>query len=236
MLSSNPLVKRLLVLYGDPKTDDPDGFAAEYVNALRGLDKSVLQTAGDLIVRERKYRSWPTVADVLEVIDRAKAMHAARARVGVALTTIENFDAWWSDLITDVRTASDESAIDRAIAVMEPYWRAKWIRHGGPHCRMAEIQRHADIRRAVLRGQPIPREHEEIATAETRARVQAIVDQMHRTMADRMPKERKPVRADMSREAFEHMQNISPNAGLHMTRDGLSKRSKAMSGDREDAA
>jgi hypothetical protein len=40
----------------------------------------------------------------------------------------------------------------------------------------------------------------------------------------------------VGKAAFEAMQDASPNAGLHMTRHGLSQRSKAMSGDREDAA
>ena len=38
------------------------------------------------------------------------------------------------------------------------------------------------------------------------------------------------------RPAFEAMQRNSPNPGLHMTKAGLTERSKAMSSDREDAA
>lgn len=239
-MSSNLLIRRLAVLFGEPKTDDPETFSAEYANALRGVDKDVLKTAGDLIVRERKWRSWPTVADILDVVDRAKAMHNAKARVGMTLTEIPNFDAWWSDLISDVRQASSEAEIQRAIDVMEPYWRAKWIQNGGQKCRMVEIQRHAEIRRCQLAGKPVPpRFEEEQSTPESRARCQQLRDELIVNLINtgRLKNSTKETHREATRRAdFAAMQHQSPNAGLHMTAQGLTERSRRMMGERDDAA
>lgn len=73
-------------------------------------------------------------------------------------------------------------------------------------------------------------------TPEQRARVQALVDAAKASMAVDFKPERRPSREHTSRDAFEALQDYSPNANLHMTKAGLSERSKAMSGDREDAA
>ena len=73
-------------------------------------------------------------------------------------------------------------------------------------------------------------------TSEQRARVQALVDAVKASTAVNIKPERRAGREPTSRHDFEALQDHSPNANLHMTPAGLSERSKAMSGDREDAA
>lgn len=123
-MSSNPLVKRLAIVFGEPKTEDPVGFLAEYANAFKGNSKDILDAAADVIIKQRKFRAWPTVAECLDAIDAAKKQIV---RNGIRLEPIENFDEWWQQMVTRVQWAHSVAEIDDAIAEVKPYAAAGWI-------------------------------------------------------------------------------------------------------------
>lgn len=58
------VIKRFWTLYGEPKTQDPDGFLAEYETALRGFTEPILRQAVDRVVKANEYRSWPMPGEV----------------------------------------------------------------------------------------------------------------------------------------------------------------------------
>lgn len=123
-MSSNPLVKRLAILFGEPKTEDPVGFLFEYANAFKGTPRDILDAAADVIIKQRKYRAWPTVAECLDAIDAAKRQIVSN---GMRLEPIENFDSWWTDKVSRVQAAQAVSEIDAVLAEVQPYDAAKWI-------------------------------------------------------------------------------------------------------------
>lgn len=144
-MSSNPLVKRLAIVFGEPKTEDPAGFLAEYANAFKGTAKDILDAAADVIIKQRKFRAWPTVAECLEAIDSAKKQVVKN---GLRLEPIENFDQWWGAMVARVETAQTVADLDAAIAEVEPYHAARWI--GG--WRLPSLKDMAHIRRGQLTG------------------------------------------------------------------------------------
>lgn len=124
---SKAFLRKLMVLYGEPKTDDVPAFLAEFGNMLKGIDGKTLETAADLLIRQRKYRSWPTVAEVLDTVDEAKT-YRKHAKTG--LQPIKNFDQWWHDRIGGIEGAVNEREIAEQIDQIRPYAEAKWI---APH-------------------------------------------------------------------------------------------------------
>lgn len=60
--------RRFMVLYGAPNTVDPAAFVAEYNKALAGTDADLLQIASDLVVKQHKFRNWPTVGECVEAV------------------------------------------------------------------------------------------------------------------------------------------------------------------------
>lgn len=144
-MSSNPLVKRLAIVFGEPKTEDPVGFLSEYANAFKGTSKDILDAAADVIIKQRKFRAWPTVAECLDAIDAARKQVVQN---GIRLEPIENFDTWWAALVARVQTAQAVEEIDAAIAEVKPYDAARWI----GKWRLPSLQDMADIRRGQLTG------------------------------------------------------------------------------------
>lgn len=144
-MSSNPLVKRLAIVFGEPKTEDPVGFLAEYANAFKGTPKDVLDAAADVIIKHRKYRAWPTVAECLDAIDAAKRQIVKN---GLLLEPIENFDVWWASLVTAVQTAQNVAELDAAIAEARPYDDAGWI----GKWRLPSLLDMAHVRRGQITG------------------------------------------------------------------------------------
>lgn len=63
------LTSRFLLLYGAPDSIDPPAFAAEYAKALCGTAPDILREAADLIVKQHKYRNWPTVGECVEMVN-----------------------------------------------------------------------------------------------------------------------------------------------------------------------
>jgi hypothetical protein len=128
-------VKRLAIVFGEPKTEDPVGFLAEYANAFKGTPRDILDAAADVIIKQRKFRAWPTVAECLDAIDAARKQVVQN---GIRLEPIENFDTWWAALVARVQTAQAVEEIDAAM------WIGKW--------RLPSLQDMADIRRGQLTG------------------------------------------------------------------------------------
>lgn len=63
------LTRRFLNLYGSPDAVDPAAFVAEYGKALRGTDASILEEASDRVVKQHKYRNWPTVGECTDMVN-----------------------------------------------------------------------------------------------------------------------------------------------------------------------
>lgn len=61
--------RRFLMLYGAPNTIDQKAFASEYEKALGGTDPRFLEEASNLLVKQHKYRNWPTVGECVEAVN-----------------------------------------------------------------------------------------------------------------------------------------------------------------------
>lgn len=59
---------RLEVVYGPPKTSNPEIFFAEYNKHLSGYSPAALEKAIDKITADNKYRSWPTIGNIREAL------------------------------------------------------------------------------------------------------------------------------------------------------------------------
>lgn len=62
------IIKRFLVLYGAPKSEDQAGFVQEYIDALDGTDPALLAEAANLLRDQHKYPTWPTIGECKEAI------------------------------------------------------------------------------------------------------------------------------------------------------------------------
>lgn len=72
---------RFLNLYGPPDAFDVPRFVAEYTQALSGNEPSLLKDAADRIIRQHKYRNWPTIGECLEAVEAVgEARMMARRR------------------------------------------------------------------------------------------------------------------------------------------------------------
>jgi hypothetical protein len=147
-MSSNPLVKRLAIVFGEPKTEDPAGFLGEYASAFKGTPKDTLDVAADVIIKQRKYRNWPTVAECLEAIDAAKKQIVAKGKL---LEPIKNFDEWWADLCRRIDTAASRDAVHDALNEARPYHAANWM----ADWRMPALVERAERRCGELYGKQI---------------------------------------------------------------------------------
>ena len=61
------LISRFMTIFGEPRTDDPKTFIAEFSKALEGYEPTALQLAGDYIVKRHKF--WPRPAEVVEAVE-----------------------------------------------------------------------------------------------------------------------------------------------------------------------
>lgn len=73
---------RFTALYGLPKTENLNGFFAEYVHAFDGTEPGILQAAVSRIIKAHKFQSWPTVGEVNMAIHAVAADVDARQRLG----------------------------------------------------------------------------------------------------------------------------------------------------------
>lgn len=140
---SNPMLAKLVTLYGEPKTDDPRDFLAEYAAAMKGFDNQTLKLAATNIAKTRMISSWPTIAECLDACRKAEGV-AKHSSIG--LEKIDNWDHWYGGIMRDIRYASNERDIQLAIEQVRPYAMAKWCY---PH-RLEEVETAGEKRRAEL--------------------------------------------------------------------------------------
>lgn len=70
MSPAEEAIERLLALFGEPKTSNPERFLEEYRKALTGIDSRVLERATDRIITKSTF--WPKPAEII-----AEAHHIA---------------------------------------------------------------------------------------------------------------------------------------------------------------
>lgn len=143
-MATNALLKKLITLYGEPKTDDPLDFLAEYADALRGFDDATMKAAANKIAKSRMVSSWPTIGECIEACKQAEGVAKFSS---VALEPIQNWDHWYSGICRDIKYASTEREIQAAIEKVRPYAMAKWC---WP-TRLDEVERLGDCRRSELK-------------------------------------------------------------------------------------
>jgi hypothetical protein len=66
------VIKRFTTHFGPPATSDPRGLVADYRRELGSIPRDILMAAIDLVVRQHKFRSWPTIAEVLDAVAKVK--------------------------------------------------------------------------------------------------------------------------------------------------------------------
>lgn len=114
----NKLVARFLSAFGHPKTDDIDGFIAEYVTATKAVPPHVLEAAATNLITHQKFRAWPTVGEVMSAVRHAVS---APSTGKVLPPDIENFDFWWDDKVQRARSHSSDDELKRLFNEVRPY-------------------------------------------------------------------------------------------------------------------
>ena len=67
-------IKRMTVVYGAPDTDDVSAFLGEYIRQLKQYSDDVLDAALDRMLRTRRYKTWPTIADCIAAAHEVSAL------------------------------------------------------------------------------------------------------------------------------------------------------------------
>lgn len=71
MSGVDKFISRALVLFGNPDSPDPKGFLEEYTRHLRGYDPEVLDRAMDILLKTRKFKTWPSIGEIVEAAGKA---------------------------------------------------------------------------------------------------------------------------------------------------------------------
>jgi len=66
---TNLMLQRLGVIYGVPESTDPQAFVAEYAHLTRQYVDSELEEAAERLLKTRKYKTWPTVAECVNALE-----------------------------------------------------------------------------------------------------------------------------------------------------------------------
>lgn len=61
-MSPDAIFARLVAMFGNPNTPNPDQFTADYLKALTGLDPDLLAKAADAIIRTAAF--WPRPGEI----------------------------------------------------------------------------------------------------------------------------------------------------------------------------
>lgn len=81
------LLKPMVTVFGEPKTDDVMAFLKEYAETLAQFDEDDLKEAKRHIMRTHKVRLWPTPAEMLKGCEEAMKRNAPtfkkRARIAM---------------------------------------------------------------------------------------------------------------------------------------------------------
>jgi len=71
-MTPDAFVQRLLNHYGAPEhATDMKMLGADYAAALKGTDADLLQAASDRLLKDHRFRCWPTVAECRAAVDKA---------------------------------------------------------------------------------------------------------------------------------------------------------------------
>lgn len=65
-MSVDRFIRRMMTVYGEPRTDDPAGFLMEYQKALGGYSDEILERAGDEVIRTIG-PFWPKPAEAVKI-------------------------------------------------------------------------------------------------------------------------------------------------------------------------
>lgn len=63
MSPEQKLLSRLLAMFGEPKSLDPDQFVKDFAKAIEGYSPELLELAGDAVIRKCTF--WPKPAEVI---------------------------------------------------------------------------------------------------------------------------------------------------------------------------
>jgi len=69
MTPAQAFLSRLQTMYGEPDSDDPAAFLAEYARLLRNYTAKELDGAGDIVLRRNRYKTWPTVGECVNACE-----------------------------------------------------------------------------------------------------------------------------------------------------------------------
>ena len=69
-------IRRLLAVYGEPKTDEPELLFEEFEKALTGMRADLLVKGVDAVIKNRAFSTWPTVGEVVQACRDASAAMA----------------------------------------------------------------------------------------------------------------------------------------------------------------
>lgn len=78
-MSAERVISRLSTMFGEPRTDNPDDYIEEFIDAMRGYDGDVLMAACDQIIKTANF--FPRPGELLSVAGRIAAARAAGAKV-----------------------------------------------------------------------------------------------------------------------------------------------------------
>jgi hypothetical protein len=68
-------IRRLLAVYGEPKTDETEILFEEFAKALTGFRADILAKGVDAVIKDRAFSNWPTVGEVVQACrDASEAM------------------------------------------------------------------------------------------------------------------------------------------------------------------
>jgi hypothetical protein len=70
---TNSMLGRLGVVYGVPDSPNPKEFLNEYSRLLQQYTDSELQGAADQLLAQRKFKTWPTIAECIGACEDVRA-------------------------------------------------------------------------------------------------------------------------------------------------------------------
>lgn len=75
-MSQSTFIRRLHILFGEPKCDDLESFVGEYTDALGRYSTAEQDAAATALRDSHRYRSWPTVADCVAACQGVRELAA----------------------------------------------------------------------------------------------------------------------------------------------------------------
>lgn len=111
---------RLSAAFGDPGGSDDAATVIEYANAIAGTTPEILDAAATAIIRDRKYRSWPSISECLDAIRREKDWAAARKLSrGLSAHVLTPADVQWDDWMRHLNACNQLDLLAEAQEIRE---------------------------------------------------------------------------------------------------------------------